>query len=264
MDNESIVEKPFVSIIVTTYNRTKFLAETLDSILSQTFTNFEVIVVDNMSTDGTKECFDSPVDRRIKYFRNANKGVIAVNRNFGIRKARGEYIAFCDDDDIWLPEKLDRQVRLLEQHPNVALCYTHASSFSGDTVLAARVSRRNPHNTNYSQLLRGGFFPHSSVLIRSSVFQEIGLLTENPLLREDYELWLRVSKLCRLIAINESLIRYRVHPSNVSNNLETETLRSIRTLYSVSKWQDVFKYPLVACICFQYIKYVYYLIAKRC
>lgn len=254
---------PCVSIIVTTYKRAQLLAETLGSILSQTFTDFELIVVDNMSEDGTKEYVTGLSDQRIRYFRNPNNGVIAVNRNYGIRQAKGKYIAFCDDDDIWRPDKLGRQVSLLEQNSKVALCYTQAESFMGDKVLAARMNRRSVFKNHFFQLLRGNFFPNSSVLIRSKIFQELGLLTEDPLLREDYEMWLRIARRYPLIGIEASLIRYRVHPSNVAGNRAAETLRAMRTVNSVVNKLSIPCYLVWPNIGFQLLKYFFYRTAGR-
>lgn len=249
---------PCVSIIVTTFNRKDLLTETLYSILNQTYTNFELIVVDNMSQDGTENRVSDMQDERIKYFRNPNFGIIAVNRNFGIRKSSGKYIAFCDDDDLWVLEKLEKQVCLLEENSDVALCYTHAESFIGDKTMDKKMNRRNVRQNFFFQLLRGSYIPNSSVVIRRAVFQELGLLTENPQLREDYEMWLRVAKRYRFIGIDDSLIRYRVHASNVSSNLAKETLRAIRTLKSVA---GVLRIPYVILwsnIAFQYLKYIAY------
>ena len=105
-----------VSVIVPTYNRAHLLKKTIESILSQTYTDLELIVVSNYSTDNTDDMVKSYKDDRIKYFKNQNNGIIAVNRNFGIRKSTGEYIAFCDDDDTWLPNKLERQVNFFNKH----------------------------------------------------------------------------------------------------------------------------------------------------
>ena len=90
-----------VSVVVTTYNRAHIVTEAIESILNQTFGDFELIIVDNYSNDNTEEVIKSYKDERIKYFKNRNNGIIAVNRNYGISKAQGEYIAFCDDDDLW-------------------------------------------------------------------------------------------------------------------------------------------------------------------
>jgi glycosyltransferase involved in cell wall biosynthesis len=255
--------KPCVSVIVTTYKRAKLLAETLDSILAQTFTDLELIVVDNLSEDGTREYVSGLADPRVRYFRNANHGVIAVNRNYGIRQAKGRYIAFCDDDDLWRADKLEQQVKLLEQHAEVALCYTQAESFLGDRILATRMNRRQVHANHFFQLLRGNFFPNSSVLIRREVFEELGVLTEDASLREDYEMWLRIAKRYRLMGIEASLIRYRVHPSNVAGNRAAETLRAIRTVRSVVNKLDIPSYLVWPNIGFQYLKYLFYRVASR-
>lgn len=254
---------PCVSVIVTTYKRVKLLTETLGSILSQTYADFELIVVDNMSEDGTSEYVTGIADPRVRYFRNANHGVIAVNRNYGIRQAKGRYIAFCDDDDLWLADKLEQQVRLLEQHADAALCYTQAESFLGDKIIAVRMNRRQVRSDHFFQLLRGNFFPNSSVLIRRDIFEELGMLTEDPSLREDYEMWLRIARGHRLLGIEASLIRYRVHPSNVAGNRAAETLRAIRTVRSVVNKLNIPQYLVWPNIGFQFLKYLFYRVVAR-
>lgn len=112
------IKIPLVSVIVTTYNRKELLKETIDSILSQTFTDFELIVVDNYSNYDFIEYIKSFNDLRIRPFQNQNNGIIAINRNIGINNARGEYIAFCDDDDLWKPNKLKIQYSFLIENNN--------------------------------------------------------------------------------------------------------------------------------------------------
>lgn len=253
---------PSVSIVVITYNRLQLLKETLTTVLSQTYTDFELIIVDNMSTDGTDEFVSAISDARVRYFRNPNNGVIAVNRNYGIRQARGKYVAFCDDDDLWLPEKLELQVSLLEQYVDIALCYTNAESFSSSKIIANRMVRRVVHQNHFIQLLQGNFIPNSSVLVRRIVLLEIGLLTENPVLREDYEMCLRIAKQHSIFGIDASLIRYRMHTGNVAGNRASETLRAIRTVKSVIKLLGVPRYLAYPNIGFQYLKYIYYRIAS--
>ncbi len=156
-----------------------------------------------------------------------------------------------------------RQVGLLEQNPDVALCYTHAESFMGEQTLVARMNRRNVRHNHFFQLLRGNFFPNSSVLIRSEIFKELGLLTEDPLLREDYEMWLRIARQYPLMGIEASLIRYRIHPSNTAGNRAAETLRAIRTVRSV-----VNKLSIPTCLAWpnigvQFLKYFVYRVTGR-
>ena len=265
MANSSVMggNAPCVSVIVTTNKRVKLLAETLNSVLSQTYADFELIVVDNMSEDGTREYVTGITDPRVRHFRNPNFGIIAANRNFGIRQARGKYIAFCDDDDLWFPDKLDRQVKLLEQQAEVALCYTQAEPFMGDKVLAARSSRRRVVRNHFFQLLRGNYFPNSSVLIRNSIFKELGVLSEDSLLREDYEMWLRIARQHRLMGIEEALIRYRIHPSNAAGNRAAETLRAIRTVRSVVGLLNIPWYLVWPNIGFQFLKYLFYRVARK-
>lgn len=257
------IEKPSVSVIVTTYNRLNLLPETLFSILSQTFNDFELIIVDNMSMDGTSEYVASLTDPRIRYFRNPNHGIIAVNRNYGIRQAIGRYIAFCDDDDLWMLDKLSKQVALLETTPKLALCYTNAESFVGKKILSARMISRVVHQHHFWQLLRGNFIPNSSVLIRSNVFQKVGLLSESPDLREDYEMCLRIAHKHEIAGIDEPLIRYRVHVGNVAGNRVSETLRAIRTVKSVIRLLCIPWYIAIPNVAFQYLKCFFYKFTSR-
>lgn len=254
---------PCVSVIVTTFNRAGLLSKTIDSILAQTLTDFELIVVDNMSEDGTREYVASLAELRLRYFRNPNNGVIAVNRNYGIQLARGTYIAFCDDDDLWHADKLRLQVALMEQQPDVALCYTNAESFADEKVIEQKMIRRRVRRNHFFHLLRGNYIPNSSVLLRRRIFDERGLLTVDPALREDYEMWLRVARYYKLAGLDRSLIRYRIHLNNVAGNLAAETLRAIRTVRSVAKLLNISWLLMQPNIGFQFLKYVFYRVAGR-
>ena len=254
---------PCVSVIVTTFNRKFFLSQTINSILEQSFNDFELIIVDNMSVDGTSDYVLGIADPRVRYFRNSNNGVIAVNRNYGIGKAKGQYVAFCDDDDLWLMDKLRLQVAQLKGDPSIAMCYTNAESFVGDVTLSHKMIRRVVYKYHFLQLLRGNFIPNSSVLIRRDIFIKLGLLNEVSSLREDYEMWLRVTFFYAVVGINSSLIRYRMHSSNVGGNRASETLRAIRTLKSVTVLLGVPKYIVFPNIGFQYIKYFCYKMLSR-
>lgn len=121
---------PQVSVIVTTYNRKELLAETIQSILCQTFQDFELIVVDNFSNYDFQAHLQSFNSEKIVPFQNANDGVIAVNRNFALEKAKGKYVAFCDDDDYWEPDKLQRQLdRAVQSGAEMVAIYSNAVCF---------------------------------------------------------------------------------------------------------------------------------------
>lgn len=265
MTNPILAENaaPCVSVIVTTFNRAKLLAETLGSIRAQTYTDFELIIVDNMSEDGTMEYVAGLADPRIRYFRNPNYGIIATNRNYGIQRAAGKYIAFCDDDDLWFADKLRQQVALLEQNPDVALCYTNAEMFIGDNVIRKSMTDRRIRRNHFFQLLRGNYIQNSSTLVRRQMFEELGLLSTDRALFEDYEMWLRIARHHPLAGIDASLIRYRVHADNASGNRAAGTLRAIRTLKSISASQKLPWLLVQPHIGYQMLKYFFYRMAKR-
>lgn len=243
-----------VSVIVTTFNRCQMLGETIASILNQSFQDFELIILDNMSQDGTEQFIKSIKDSRIRYFRNPNFGIIASNRNYGITKATGVYIAFCDDDDLWKKNKLELQINYLNENPGVVMCYSQAESFLDDKVVSECMSRRVVKDSHFFHLLSGNFIPNSSVVIRKEIFEHIGMLSESPYLREDYEMWLRVSKNYLIHGLKSSLIRYRLHNNNNAGSKVAETKRAIRTLKSLVRHLDIPLYLYLPNLLIHYFK----------
>jgi glycosyltransferase involved in cell wall biosynthesis len=212
-----------VSIIVLTYNRAHLVTETIDSILAQTVKDFELIVVDNESTDNTEEVIKSYTDRRIRYFRHQNNGLVAVNRNYGISKANGEYIAFCDDDDLWMPEKLERQVNLLDLNKELGLVYSDCyimdenGNLERDTLLSSsRLLRGNV----FDKLFQGNFIPMLTVMFRREVLSKVGGFDPKYRIAQDYDLWLRIAEHYPIDFIEKPLAKYRIHGGNVSRNRE--------------------------------------------
>jgi glycosyltransferase involved in cell wall biosynthesis len=222
-----------VSVIVLTYNRANMVTETIDSILKQTFRDFELIIVDNCSRDDTEKVIGGYADDRIRYFKNDNGGFIAVNRNYGISRAAGEYIAFCDDDDLWLPEKLEKQLLEFDEDGRLGLVCTNAMVFDATGDL------RRYHQTGLSDddfTLKSLIFKNliicSSVLIKKRVIDDIGPFDTAPAIftAEDFELWLRIASRYRVKYIDSPLVRYRVHPGNVQKK-DTDALKRNRAVY---------------------------------
>lgn len=180
-----------VSVIIPTFNRAHLLAETIDSILKQTFGDFELIVVDNCSSDNTEGVVKAHTDKRIRYFIHQNNGVIAVNRNYGISKAHGQYIAFCDDDDLWMPEKLERQLQEFQKDEHLGLVCSNVinidrhSNYVGMSGIKSR-----DKNFTFEGLLQNNSIACSSVLVKMEVLDDVGIMDESPELftTEDYEL----------------------------------------------------------------------------
>ncbi|WP_276359549.1 glycosyltransferase [Daejeonella sp. H1SJ63] len=239
---------PKVSVIVTTYNRCELLSETIQSIINQTFTDFELIVVDNNSNYDFVGLMQSFCDSRIKFFQNPNDGIIARNRNFGIKRAVGEYIALCDDDDIWEQTKLREQVEIIDKYPDVALCCTNTyfinmknlpflnrfTSFVKNIFLSS-----NLLSAKYL-LISLHYVINSSVLFKRELINSCGFINEDPLLRsiEDYEFWFRISQNNRIYYLNKKLLWYRLHPEQLSTVDNQKVYK--RTLKVVSdNWRDL-------------------------
>ena len=205
---------PKVSIIVPTYNRADMIADTIDSILNQTYKDFELIIVDNESTDNTEEVVKSYKDKRIRYFKHQNNGIIAVNRNYGTGKARGEYIAFCDDDDLWLPEKLEKQVLELDKDSQVGFVCNNEIAFDNKGEHGERIrSRLRDSDFTFDSLVWTNPVSCSTVLVRKAALDDVGVMDESPeiVTVEDYELWLRIAKKYRGKYINLPLGKHRTH-----------------------------------------------------
>ena len=188
---------PLISAIVITYNRKKLLKETIDSILNQTYENFELIVVDTFSNYDFFSHMNCLNDNRIRPFQNANNGVIAVNRNFGIEKSKGKYIAFCDDDDIWLSEKLEKQVSLMEQRNNIGLSYVLFSNLNENGSITGELPK--PKNRYRGHIFRSLYvkpvIANSGIIVRKDLFFSVGMLNEDVDLvaTEDYDFLLRAA-----------------------------------------------------------------------
>ncbi|HBR15685.1 MAG TPA: hypothetical protein DD723_09160 [Candidatus Omnitrophica bacterium] len=185
---------PKVSVIIPTYNRSDFIGRAIESVLKQTFQDYEIIIVDDGSTDETREIvlWLSKVNDKIKYFYQPNKGVSAA-RNRGLEEAKGEFIAFLDSDDSWAPEKLALQVKILEEHPRVGIVYAIMPMVDekGESLGATQEHSGN----NFKDLIvKGGHYPTSAVITRKASFQKAGLFDEAMPILEDIDMWLRIAR----------------------------------------------------------------------
>ncbi len=224
-----------ISIIIPIYNAAGFIGEAIESLAAQTFSPSEIIVVDDGSTDNTKLVLDGLISGGdIKYIFQENQGPAAA-RNTGIKNSHGEFIAFLDADDIWSSDKLQRQMELFN-NPSVGLVYSDVEYF-GDPYkfkLFSESVRKFYRGRVTSDLLRHNFIPTSSVIVRRSLFDEAGYFLENNVklgIGEDYHLWLRLSLLSEFDFVEDPLVRYRIHGSQVTNGSRLKTQRSLAYLY---------------------------------
>jgi glycosyltransferase involved in cell wall biosynthesis len=237
MENQSKVsgERPvLVSVIIPTYNRRNYIRESLDSVLAQDFYDFEVIVVDDGSTDGTEEEV-RPYQDRICYTRQENKGAGAA-RNVGIRKARGQYIAFMDSDDLSRPHHLKCLSSFLDRNPECAMVVGNGGYLEGNyrnrsTIISAkRVKRLEQRGITVKELFDGRVVRLQGTMTRKTVFEEIGLLDEWFRLSYDLDLALRIIKDHQIGFINEEVYLWRQHGDNISSNDELRSRENLRAL----------------------------------
>ena len=212
---------PKISVIVTTYNREQLLKETLNSIINQTFKDFELIVVDNNSNYNFLSVIESFRDERILPFQNNNDGIISRNRNFGIKRSKGEFIAFCDDDDLWVESKLDEQMKIFESNENLGLVYSKCSVFYNGSNKVQRIAPKGTlyNGDSINKMIFIMNVPFSTTLVKKAVFDNIGYFDENRelLAKEDKSFWIRLSSRYLIASINKPLIFYRIHKKNTSD-----------------------------------------------
>jgi len=203
-----------VSVIMPSYNHGHFIGETIKSVLSQTYCNIELIIIDNFSTDNTKEVISLYNDERLKVFYYENKGIIASARNYGVKKSRGEVLAFIDSDDIWYPNKLDVQLKYLSDYS--ISCISSNFIPIGDVFYFKRHlffgKEEKYKDYGYNEIALANPVMTSSLLTKKEYFIDVGGFDESRdfCFIEDWELWLRMSRIANVRVLSESLIQYRI------------------------------------------------------
>ncbi|MBW4683618.1 MAG: glycosyltransferase [Komarekiella atlantica HA4396-MV6] len=208
---------PKVSVIIPAYNAMTYLPETLKSVLKQTFTDFEVLIIDDGSTDNIGQWANDLVDSRVKLIVQKNQGA-SVARNTGIAQAKGEYIAFLDADDLWEPTKLEKQVRYLENNPTVGLVHTNMLLIDWQGQSSGRVMKSNAEGDALKQLLKQNTIVTSSVIVRNDCLKTVGEFDRNLRYSQDWDMWVRIAARYPFAIIKEPLVYYRQHPNNATKN----------------------------------------------
>lgn len=235
---------PKVSVILTSFNHEKYIREAIDSVLNQSFTDFELIIWDDASTDGSWSIINSYSDRRIRAFRNEE------NRRpiFGVIKAisevaTGEYIAMHHSDDVWVLDKLDKQVAYLDAHPEIGAVFSNALAIAEDSSPLADEKHfysdifNQPNRTRHEWLRfffsRGNALCHPSVLIRKSCYGDCGLYRYGFAQVGDLDMWIRLCLKYEIYVLPEKLVRFRVrdNEANTSGNRPETRNRSAYELY---------------------------------
>jgi glycosyltransferase involved in cell wall biosynthesis len=221
-----------VSVLIPTYNYGKFLGEAIQSVLDQTFKDFEIIVLDDGSTDNTREVVGGFRDPRVRYVYHDHIGVSAAE-NLALRLSNGEYITDMGADDVYLPRNLEMKVKILDSNPDLGLVYSDAYLFDHNTKATLGRLWRDAKGSHrwikpakaacepLKELLRRGcFIQIQTSLIRRCVFEEIGYLDESLITHEDWELMVRIVQRFACEMIDMPLVKCRRHAGNLSDNQE--------------------------------------------
>jgi glycosyltransferase involved in cell wall biosynthesis len=214
---------PKVSVVIPAYNAIKYLPETVERVLKQTFTDFEVLIINDGSSDNIVAWTSGILDPRVKLISQQNQGV-SVARNTGIAQAQGEYIAFLDADDLWEPTKLEKQVHCLEHNQSIGLVHTWMAVIDQQSKPTGRVMTSNAEGEVWKQLVEKNTVACSSVMLRRCCFETVGVFLprdECPVDVEDWEMWIRVASCYAFAVIKEPLMLYRQHPNNTSKNWQS-------------------------------------------
>jgi glycosyltransferase involved in cell wall biosynthesis len=213
--------EPLVSVVIPTFNRAALLIEAVSSVFAQTYRNLEILVIDDGSTDGTRQALASSFsDKRLRYYHQENRG-LAASRNRGIELAAGHLIAFLDSDDLWMPLKLERQVEALSLASDVGLAYCHFTLI--DEGGRELVNNWRPTNLGNLQLdlLFGNVIAGSgsAVVARAACFKNAGLFDERLATCEDHDMWGRLAQHYRFAKVEENLVKIRVHGSSMQRDI---------------------------------------------
>lgn len=217
---------PLISIVIPTYNRAELIGKAIQSILDQTYNNWELIVVDNYSDDNTRDVIDSFNDNRIVILSRPRTGSVAASRNLGVANSNGEWIAFLDSDDWWFPKKLEYASKWFQKEPSLIYHDLQIVAADGTPLKRRKTKSRKLKEALYLDLLlNGNDIALSSVVVKKEIFLKVNGMNESPSLFavEDYDTWLRIAQITnRFEYINKTLGAYRLHDGNIGkiNNFE--------------------------------------------
>lgn len=245
-----------VSVVIPSFNAAKYLPEALDSVLAQTVKPLETIVIDDGSQDNTREVLKPFIETgKVKYFFQENQGP-GTARNLGISKSLGDLVAFCDADDLWLPEKLEKQVKLF-QNPETALVYSDMAILGGEDS-GQRFSKtfgvKSFYRGNvFNKLVQGNFIPNSTVVARRRVIEDSGgFPRERKFFSvEDYVCWLIIAKEYKVDFVDEPLVKYRWHDENISQQSDKLAYQRLADVYVFL----IYKYGPLPIVFWKYFEY---------
>ena len=228
---------PKVSIITPTHNRAHFISEAIESVLAQTMNDWEQIIIDDGSTDNTREVVEKYANRdsRIRYVYQV-KGRLSRHRAMAVHIAQGKFITFLDDDDTFLPHKLERQVSFLEQHPDVGLVYSQVDMVEADKKFIK--TWPDVPATSFIELMKDCTIQPNAALVRKECIEQVGNFNTKLKSCDDYDLWLRIARRYPIAFVPETVGIYRWHGRNISHQHQLR-LKSHVAIFKAILKQDL-------------------------
>jgi len=209
---------PKVTVIIPSYNAMTYLPETLDSVLQQTFKDFEVLIINDGSTDNILQWADTITDSRVRVISQVNQRLAAA-RNTGIREAQGEYLTFLDADDLWEKTKLAKQVHCLDNNPDVGLVHTWTLLVNSESKPTG-ILKSPVEGDVWQQIVQKNTIVVSSVMVRASCLLDVGVFDQDLHYCEDYDMWIRLATRYQFAVLKEPLTSYRIHSNTLSTHCE--------------------------------------------
>lgn len=219
------LEAPHVSIIIPVFNSEKFIQKTIESVIAQTYSDWEIIAINDGSTDKSLEIlnkYKQELPSKIHVINQKNSGPSST-RNKGITEAKGKYIAFLDSDDLWMLNKLEKQVEFLESDKEIGLLFSDCYVIEGNRIINGKsyLERSKPFRGKiFNHLFYNNFIPTSTAIVRKDVLKEVGLFNQQYKISQDYDLWLRIAENYSVDFLDELLAEYRFHNEGISRNVE--------------------------------------------
>ena len=211
--------KPFISVIIPVYNGEKTIRETIDSVLNQTYSNLEIIVINDGSLDLTLNVIYTIKDSRVKVFSYEKSGV-SISRNRGIERASGQFISFLDADDIWTPEKLEEQLKALQTNPQASVAYSWVDYIDENGDFFRHGNHITMNGNAYEQMLIQNILENgSNPLIRRQALINIGNFDQSLKFAEDWDMWLRLASRYNFVTVPYAHVLYRTSSYSVSTNV---------------------------------------------
>jgi len=221
---------PEITVIIPVYNGEKTIRNTIESVLNQTFTDFELIIINDGSQDSTLAVIDNTKDPRKKVFSYPNAGV-SESRNRGLELSTGEYIAFLDADDLWTPDKLEAQCKALQENPKAAVAYSWSDWIDESGQFLCSGGHITVDGDAYANLLLRDFVESgSNPLIRRQALAEVGGFEPSVTPAEDWDMWLRLAARYEFVTVPSPQILYRISPNSASFNIWKMEAGSLRTI----------------------------------